>query len=263
MKEGFKLCSKQGVKILKSTQIPFCHGFTTINGGVGRKKEYRGLNLGVNSEDKQENIMENYRRLCSAFSIDQSKIAVLNQVHSESVYCVRDNSLLDGVNCPSKRIEGDGLITAMPGVTLMVFYADCVPVLLCDPVKKVVGAVHSGWRGTVKGIAAKSCRMMQEEYGCRDIICAIGPSIGICHFETGMEVYAEFKKKFGDAVDQWVEIKGDKAYISMQDCIREDLIRSGAKQVDIAYECSICANDRYYSHRCGDLGRMAAFITAE
>lgn len=261
MNQQFDFISVNGLTILTNKEIPLPHGFTTIAGGSSTVKEYRGLNLGVNSNDKNESIMENYRRLCESFQLEITKIAVLNQNHSDSVYCVKNDTLLNGVNRPSHRMDGDGLISNLPGVTLMVFTADCVPVLLYDSVKKVAGAVHSGWRGTVKGIAAKAVKIMQEEYDCNHITCAIGPSIGKCHFETGLEVYAEFKQKFGDSIDRWAELKHGKAYISLQDCIKEDVLKAGAVRAEITDECTVCHNDRYYSHRCGDLGRMAAFIT--
>lgn len=130
------------------------HGFSTRLGGVS-EGIYATLNLGMNRGDAPDRVRENYRRFCAAIGADMGNIVCASQVHGDTVRTVTAADLGIGLDEPEPW-QADGLVTDIPGVTLAVYSADCLPILLYDPVRRVVGAVHAGWRGTALGIAARA-----------------------------------------------------------------------------------------------------------
>lgn len=167
------------------------------------------------------------------------RVATLRQTHSDVVWTVRD---ADG--CLG---EGDALITAEAGIWLAVRTADCVPILLADPVRRVVGAVHAGWRGTVAEIARLTVERMGREFGSLpgDLVAAVGPSIGPCCFEVGPEVPLPV---VGRRADLWR-------------ANREQLAGAGVGTIWVAERCTVCEPEVFFSYRRGkDTGRMVAGI---
>ena len=160
------------------------HGFSTRLGGVSEGK-FASLNLSMNRGDDPAKVAENYRRFCAAIGADVKGVVCASQVHGDTVRSVTTADLGIALDEPEPW-QADGLVTDIPGVVLTVFTADCLPILLYDPVRRVVGAVHAGWRGTALGIAAKAVERMVDCYGCDrlDILAAIGPGISKCCFET-------------------------------------------------------------------------------
>jgi hypothetical protein len=162
-------------------------------------------------------------------------------------------------------LEGDGLMTDVPGVLLGVGTADCVPVLVVDVEKRVVAAFHAGWRGTVARIVERGVAMMGAEYGSRveDMVAAVGPSIGACCYTVGGEVRAEFEGQFGYAEELF---SGEGAIrLNLWEANRRQLVDAGVGEarITVVGECTACARDergalRYFSHRCekGVAGRM-------
>ena len=150
---------------------------------------WAALNLGVSRGDDPDHVRENYRRFFAAIGADGKKLAMTNQVHGGRVRVVTSADWKDD---PYQRpdYEADGLMTDTPGVVLLIYSADCIPILLYDPVRRVIAATHAGWRGTAAGIAAAAVERMKEIYECRpeDILAAIGPGIGPCCFETHEDV---------------------------------------------------------------------------
>ena len=161
------------------------HGFTTRLGGVSKGK-FESLNLALHFEDDIDDVMENYQRLGATMGIDYTRISVLNQVHKSNILVATEEDAGDGISRELSHFEFDAQITNVKNVPLMVYAADCVPILLADPVSRVIGAVHAGWRGTVDGIAAKTVEKMSEVYGClpENIHAVIGPSIGPENYEV-------------------------------------------------------------------------------
>ena len=147
--------------------------------------------------------------------------------------------------------ECDGLITNTWGVSLVVFTADCTPILLHDPVTGAVGAAHAGWRGTALDIAGKTVQAMVDTFGCRaaDIRAAIGPNIGPCCFETDGDVPLALEESFGKAVGEWIRPSGNKFYVNLKAINALALRRAGVASVEISQECTMCRPDRYWSHR--------------
>ena len=161
------------------------HGFSSRLGGVSRGY-LTSLNLGTSRGDQIEHVRENFRRYGEAVGFDSTKTVFSQQVHRDDVRVVTEGDCGKGLYRERDYDSADGLVTNCPGVPLAIFSADCIPVLLLDPVRRCAAAVHAGWRGTALGIAARAALRMREDYGCRPehIRAAIGPGISPCCFLT-------------------------------------------------------------------------------
>jgi len=168
------------------------HGFTTRLGGVS-EGIYESLNMGIHLDDDVEKVLENYRRLGKSMGFDHTRISCPNQVHSDNILVVKEEDAGDGIARPLTHQNIDAQITNVKNLPLVCYAADCVPILLADPISRVVGSVHAGWRGTVAGIAAKTVQKMVEEFGClpENIHAVIGPSIGPENYEVDQMVIDE------------------------------------------------------------------------
>ncbi|MCR5421385.1 MAG: peptidoglycan editing factor PgeF [Lachnospiraceae bacterium] len=179
------------------------YGFSTRLGGVS-KGIYESMNLGLKLSDERENVIENYRRFSKALEIDFRKISCPDQLHNANVSVVTGEHAGCGIINELKNHNADAQITNVRGIPLIVYSADCVPILLADPVKGAIGSIHAGWRGTVAEIAALTVMKMQEVYGCDpgNIRAVIGPSIGPDNYEVDDKVINELKKcKYIDLTD--------------------------------------------------------------
>lgn len=252
------------IEYLVAEGISVPHGFTTRLGGVSRE-HLASLNLTMHRGDDPANVEENYRMLTAALGIDLQKLVLTRQVHGDVIRAVTPNDCmgLDHHRYP----ECDGLITNTPGVTLVVFTADCTPILLHDPFTGAVGAVHAGWRGTALDIAGKAVHQMVAEFGCRaaDIRAAIGPNIGACCFQTDADVPQAMTETFGSGVAEMIQPREDKFYVNLKAINALALRRAGVEQVEISTACTMCQHDRYWSHRFsrGLRGSQGALICCE
>lgn len=256
--------TKNGLDFYVSEQmyrIPgLVHGFSSRNGGVSQGR-FASFNFGL--QDEQKAVQENYRLACEALGI--SHLVLGHQQHTNVVRAVTMEDDGRGITAESRFSEGvDALVTDCPGLGLGVLGADCPGVLFCDPQAGAIGAAHSGWRGTVMKIAAKTVLQMQRLYGARPerMFAVIGPSIHACHFETGLEVAEEFQKAYGAFYPNIGVRRGEKAYLDLPEAIRYDLERIGVPkaQISILPHCTMCENDLFFSHRKGDGGRICGFI---
>jgi len=163
--------------------------------------------------------------------------------------------------------ECDALVTNTPGVTLMVFTADCTPLLFHDPVTGAVGAAHAGWRGTVAAIGAKTVEAMVREFGCKpeNIRAAIGPNIGFCHFETDADVPEALLAAFGEEMRVFIRKTGDKYYVNLKEINAWILRRAGIRHIEISEDCTMCQPHRFWSHRAtrGNRGSQGAVIVCK
>jgi polyphenol oxidase len=199
----------RGVTVVQATafnKFPWLvHGFSTRPGGVSEIDGEKVLNLGAVEWDKRENVDENKKRFQAALGASDLSLVSLHQIHSDVVRIVDSN--------PSKQSKGDALATKRPGLLLGVRTADCSPVLVVDPKKRVVAAIHAGWRGTLARIVVKTIGQMQMEFKSnpKDLLAAIGPTIGGCCYEVGTEVAADFSAKFSNASEFFDELRtGDE-----------------------------------------------------
>ncbi len=232
------------IRILRSPLIPdgFLHGFPERTGGVSTGLR-ASLNLGRRWGDDPDLVDENRRLLAVHVGYDPAQLVATKHVHGTAVWCV-------GEPLPDPA-EFDGLVCDRPGPVLGAFAADCIPMVFADPVARVCGAAHSGWRGTVGGVAANVVARMAE-CGSRpaDVRVALGPSIGPCCFEVGPEVVAEFRAAFGD-VPGLVVAGPRKDHLDLRVATRVVLERAGvrAEHVDAAPPCTRCEPERFFSYR--------------
>ena len=251
--------------ILNAENISVPHGFTTRVGGVS-EGYLSSLNLGMHRGDDPDNVRENYRRLAQAVGFSPEKLVLANQTHSDIVRVVTDR---DCVGSLSHRDypECDGLVTNTPGVALMVFSADCTPILLHDPVTRAVGAVHAGWRGTASGIVKNAVEMMVSAFGCRaeNICAAIGPNIGVCCFETDADVPEAMISALGEEAKPFIHPKEEKFYLDLKRINALWLYRSGIRDITISKHCTACSSDLFWSHRVtkGKRGSQGAVIACK
>lgn len=207
-----------------------------------------------------EEIYQSYRRrLAKYFKLDSHQLVFPRQKHTGYVASVYD--------FPRSELENtDALVTATPGICLCIQTADCVPVLLYDPQKKVVAAVHSGWRGTVNKIAEQTVSKMITEYKCSapNIKAAIGPSIGPVVYEIGIEVAEAVRKNVPHASKLLHENSNGKSYLDLWEANRQILLKSKLlyDNIEIFGECSFTEKKKYYSARRDGIntGRMVSGI---
>ena len=235
-------------EFLISNQISAAHGFTTRLGGVSTGV-LASLNIGMHRGDDPENVAENFRILGQSIGFDPKNAVLTHQIHTDIVRIVTKNDCagLDHHDYP----PCDGLVTAEKGLALVVFTADCTPILLHDPITGAVGAAHAGWRGTAMDIAGKTARVMAEALGCdvKNIRAAIGPNIGDCHFQTDADVPEAMVRAFGQEAWQHIRRDGQKYYVNLKAINALSLRRAGVEHIDISHACTACNPDRFWSHR--------------
>ncbi len=253
------------LEYLVAENIAADHAFTTRLGGVSQGY-LDSLNIGMHRGDEPANVAENYRRLANAIGCSADKMVLANQTHSDIVRVVTEADCLGSLSHRDYP-ECDGLVTNIPGIALVVFTADCTPVLLHDPVTGAVGAVHAGWRGTANGIAAKTVDAMVANFACRreHIRAAIGPNIGQCCFETDGDVPAAMLDAFGPEANGYIRQKGEKYFLDLKGLNALWLTRSGVTDIAISTECTCCAPHRFWSHRAtkGVRGSQGAIIISK
>ena len=266
---AFTLKTTQGVCVLSCDLLTrsggVAHGFSTRLGGVSQDF-CAGLNLGYNRGDDPACVRENFRCFCSAIGADEAGLVKTRQVHRDHVQPVTAADAGMDLIAPAPW-ETDGLVTDVPGLCLTVFSADCVPVLLYDPVRRCIAAVHSGWRGTALSIAVRAVEGMANDYGCDPghILCAIGPAIGRCCFETHDDVPQAMTAALGGLAAPFLDaLPGGKFRVDLKGIIRSTLLQAGLDpaHIQVSDHCTACRRDLYWSHRLlgGRRGSMAAAI---
>lgn len=221
-------------------------------------------------ENRKEVVLENYRKLARELNIDYNHIIRPYQTHTDIVRRVDDQPNAIQI-FPKEYWDVDGLITDRPNITFSLGYADCTPLFLYDPVKKVIGDIHSGWKGTLQKIGQKAVYKMIDIYGCnpKDIICCIGPSIRKCHFEVDVDVYEMFYKEFlytnriSDIIIK-ENINDAKYYIDTVLINKLILQEAGLKEENIIDSkiCTVCNSNLMHSYRVDKelAGRNTAII---
>jgi YfiH family protein len=225
------------------------HAISTRDGGVSAGR-CESLNVSYSVGDARANVDENLRRLATAVGTDYERLFWPYQVHGRAVTEVTPNTP-PGPKC-------DVLITGSAERTLLLRYADCTPVLLADPKRQAVAAVHAGWRGSAVRAAAAAVEALVERYGSRpaDLLGGIGPAIGPCCYTVGRDVETAFADR------PWLLRDGK---LDLWAANREALTEAGvpAEQIELAAICTQCQSDRFFSHRANGgqpAGRFAALI---
>ncbi len=241
------------------------HCFTTRKGGAS-KDIYESLNTSLTKDDIRESVITNLDTVCSAIDIDYRKLVFSDQVHGDIIRVVTEADIGKGLTIESDIKHVDALITNVPGVPLITFYADCVPVFILDPVNKAVGLVHSGWKGTTLKIAVKTINKMSEVYGTKpeDCFVGIGPSIETSCFEIKEDTAQLFKQSFKNW-ELFLKKKDEEHYTAdLWYAIRLMLLELGVKEKNITTSglCTYCNQDLFFSHRRdkGRTGSLSAII---
>lgn len=306
-RQSFRIVTRGGLEWLECgglTRFPWLlHAFSTRLGGVS-KGAARGLNLGMTKSDPSLNVEENRRRFLSTLGAEGFVLASLRQTHSTHIYRAEKKTRREpqyhpsgypAPELPENRVPvGDALLTDEPGILLCVRVADCLPILLVDPRRRAVAAVHAGWRGTLARIAEKTVGVMRQILGSkpRDLRAAVGPGIRACCYEVGEEVVAAFCGRFvqgekyfhapppqnpADAVAAKYPLlflskrlpghldgRSPAAHLDLVAATKDQLQSAGlrASNIHAAEFCTACRTDLFFSHRKEGprTGRMMAVI---
>lgn len=243
------------------------HAFSTRVGGVS-KEEFAAMNLGFGRGDSEENVSENYRRFCAAAGFDSDSLVCGCQVHKTEIRRVDGGHRGLGIWRENDCDNADGLCTNDPGVTLVIYAADCVPVYFFDPEHQAVGLAHAGWRGTVAGMPGVMARRMAAEFGSRPeaLLVAIGPSICQACFEVDEPVAKEFLAL--ESAEKFVTgPEHEKYHVDLWECCRQNLLEAGVlpEHITIGGVCTMEESDLLFSHRKtqGQRGSNCAMLALE
>jgi polyphenol oxidase len=289
---------KSSITILRAShlvQVPWLiHGFSTRTGGFSQAYGGAALNLGFTEDDSRAAVERNRAAFLQALvspEADNRKrlrkknpppLVTLRQIHSDIIHCI------DAL--PGTPLVGDGSITSTPGLLIAIQAADCLPVILVDVKRRVVGVFHAGWRGTLNRIVEKGVGMMRQCFGsrARDIKAAIGPGIRGCCYEVGEEVREKFESQFSYAAKLFREVKEydpvrekypllfltarapghsdlpKKIFLDLVEANRQQLLATGvlAKNIEASLLCTNCHTDLLFSYRAekGKTGRMMGVV---
>ncbi|PKN70773.1 MAG: peptidoglycan editing factor PgeF [Deltaproteobacteria bacterium HGW-Deltaproteobacteria-12] len=262
----FTFAKKNSIPYLQAPVFAECnfltHAFCTRQGGASRS-DYKSLNMSFREGDEEFRVLQNWETLADAFAISLEQFLVLNQVHGADIIVIKQQGSYFSSRAD---LDYDATITNRPGLAICIKTADCAPVFIVDKVRKVIAAVHAGWRGTASGISAKVIRLMQKQYGSmpQHILAAIGPSIGKCCYEVdsaAAEAFAELKGKEDFLFPKTTK---KKWMVDLPEANRRQLLDCGIPEQNIGLSgyCTMCHQNIFFSHRGsgGLTGRQINFI---
>lgn len=239
------------------------HCFTTRKGGVSQGP-FESMNIGFSTGDSDEYVKKNIELMAEKLGINVYDIVETNQTHTNNIkYVTEEHKGRVFGETAFKNV--DGIYTDKRNLALMSFHADCTPVFFYDPVKKVIALAHAGWRGTLLNIAGIMVRALVKDFNSdpKDIITAIGPSLGSCCFEVDKDVadmFLDENKEF----NKFMEIKGPKYHFNLWEINKYLLMKEGIKEenIEISGICTKCNNDLFFSHRGqgGKRGLLAGIL---
>ncbi|MGH2619938.1 MAG: peptidoglycan editing factor PgeF [Anaerolineales bacterium] len=233
------------------------HAILTRRGGSS-PHPWTSLNLGGTIGDQPERVRANLSQAMAAADSSTASLAQVWQVHSADV--IRADAPNEGVG----PVKADGMVTAQPGVSLLMRFADCVPILVFDPIRIAIGVAHAGWLGTVRGVSIQLVSSMVREFGSRpeDLIAGLGPSIGPDHYPVGSEVAAQVEAAFGARSSELLVPRDGQVFFDLWGANRWQLESTGIRSVELAGICTACHLEDWYSHRGerGQTGRFGAVL---
>jgi polyphenol oxidase len=237
------------------------HGIFTRKGGVS-PEPWASLNLGATVGDALENVQENRRRSFAAVGKELDSLYDSWLVHgTTAVYATQPRSP------ETPHVKADIIITDRPEVSLYMRYADCVPILLYDPVRHAVGLAHAGWVGTVNRVAEAAVIAMTVQFGTRpgDILAGIGPSICVDHYPVGEDVIQKVRQAFGADTKKVVLKKDERTHLDLWKSNQIVLEQAGVEQIEVSGLCTACDTENWFSHRAehGKTGRFGALLALE
>lgn len=230
------------------------HAVFTRHGGFS-PTPWHSLNFGASVGDDCKRVVQNRKTALGSLYLSPDSVFDVFQIHSAKIVKT------DRPISPNEtHYKADAILTKHPNITLMMRFADCVPILLFDPVSRAIGIVHAGWIGTVDKIAGKTVLAMIESYGTKpsDIIAAIGPSIGPDHYSVGKDVLDRVHSSFGENAEQVIINKQDKSFLDLWKANQIVLSDVGVSKIEISEICTCCNLNDWYSHR-GEHGKTGRF----
>lgn len=243
----------------------FVNAVSTRLGGIS-SGSYGSLNLALHVGDDQQNVITNRRIFCKALGLDFSRLTTAQQVHADGVEVIKEQhagkgSLVYDDSLPNT----DALITNVPNIPIMLCYADCVPIIIADPVNRAVGVVHAGWKGTVALIVRKTIQAMQKEFGtaAKNCLAGIGPAIGPCCYQVDSVVVDKLIENFSEWQTVVTACNG-MWNLDLWKANRLQLEQCGIPELNIV-SCNICTScnrSLFYSYRADEkiTGRLAAAV---
>jgi len=250
---------QNGLRFFQFDSLHIRHAVFSRHGGVS-PSPWDSLNVGGSVGDRIENVRENRLRTFKALECVPESMFDVWLIHSADV-AYADTPTPMGDDLP----RVDIVLTDKPELTLFMRFADCVPILVYDPVKQVIGISHAGWRGTVKDVAGKTVNSMRKRYRTNpsDVIACIGPSIGPDHYEVGDDVIQQVAKLFGEKSDLVLHSHGDRTHFDLWKANQLLLQRVDVNKIEVAGVCTACHTEDWFSHRAekGRTGRFGALIS--
>ncbi|SDK36491.1 conserved hypothetical protein [Catalinimonas alkaloidigena] len=245
-----------------ATQSHLRHFVSDRRGGMSH--EHLGaLNLSFRVGDAPAHVEANRARVAEAMGVTPDRLFIPQQTHSAVV------AVVDKETRPEALAETDGLVTSTPGVCIAVLAADCVPIVLYDPVRHVAAAVHAGWRGTVGRILTNALRTMQDHFGTHPaaVLAGIGPSISAEVYEVGPEVVEEVNAALGEGFVRPHQTVPEKGYVDLWNANRHQLLALGVRpeSIEVAGICTYQHHDQFFSARRSrnNTGRFSAGIVLQ
>jgi YfiH family protein len=249
--------SRNGIRFFvfeSLTHFEVTHAVFTRRGGYSQKP-WESLNVGGLVGDHPGNVEMNRRKAFDTIGRDPASMFDVWQIHSAKVVCV------DSPRLPKEpHLKADAILTNSPDVTLFMRFADCVPILLYDPVVKAAGLVHSGWQGTVKKIAVAAVQEMIGNYGSKieNIRAGIGPSICVDHYDVGPDVAQKVMDVFSVDGSRILVEKNHRVRLDLWEANRILLTQAGINRIEVSGICTACHLNDWYSHR-GENGKTGRF----
>jgi YfiH family protein len=234
------------------------HGFMGRRGGRSTGS-FSGLNLSFRAGDDARVVKDNMCDLKGAVGIHDGRVVTMKQVHGDRIVEVRDRSLKEAG-------EADGIVTGEKDIFLGVLTADCVPILVVAPGKKLAAAIHAGWRGSLAGIVFKTVRLFLDEHNIlpSDLEVALGPSIDACCYEIRDDVAKPLIERWGHLAETAIQTRDQKSYLHLRNLHQAILRRAGVPQSQIFQigPCTSCTTEDFFSYRKAkkETGRQISFI---
>lgn len=243
------------------------HAFSTRMGGVS-EGPYATMNFSFTRGDDPQAVRENYRRMAAALGVDEHRMVLTWQTHTTNVRRAEEADAGKGIFIDRDYRDVDGLVTNVPGLVLVTFFADCVPLYFLDQKKKAIGLSHSGWRGTVNRMGQATLLKMKEEFGTspKDVLCCIGPSICRDCYEVGEEVIQAFFDGFPKELHSrlFYRKENGKYQLDLWEANRQVLLAAGVPETNIFVTdiCTHCNPSLLFSHRTSPekRGNLCAFL---
>ena len=262
----FSLTKIHSIEYLESSLLSQCdfltHAFCTRLGGAS-EDDYASLNMSFKEGDLESKVLQNWHRLAMAFAIPLDQFLTLNQVHGDDIFVIKpfgDYFPSDGA------LNFDDIVTSRTNLAICIKTADCVPVFIVDKVKKIIAVVHAGWKGTALEITAKVIRLLIEKYGSspREILTAIGPSIGQCCFEVDNTTASAFFEQKNNEAFLFPGARPNKWMMDLAEANRQQILNCDIPEanIDVSTLCTSCRQDLFFSHRGsgGITGRQVNFM---